>query len=273
MANKYNVLNIAHRGARSLAPENTLVAARKAIAVGADMWELDVNMTKDGELVILHDDTLERTSNVRGIFPDRAPWKVSDFTSEELLRLDFGSWYIEQDPFGQIAAGAISQGEQEHFTDVKIPILRQALEFTKEFRFRVNVEIKDLTGLPGDADVVRKVVQMIDELSMFRSVLLSSFNHEYLRQAEAINPMIETAALIEQPVENPAALLDHLEAQALNPDKDLVTPEMVHNLRDGDYDVYVWTVNDEAEMRKLIQEGVSGIITDFPQVLFKVLNS
>ena len=95
-------LNIAHRGASSLAPENTLAAARKALDLGADMWELDVQMTADGELVILHDNTLKRTSNVETIFPVRRPWRVHQFNLNEIRQLDFGSWFEEQDPFGQV---------------------------------------------------------------------------------------------------------------------------------------------------------------------------
>ena len=102
---KCDTLNIAHRGARSLAPENTLAAAQKGLDTGADMWELDVGMTADGALFLIHDDTLERTSNAAQVFPQRAPWRVHEFTFDEIRQLDFGSWFVEQDPFGQIAAG------------------------------------------------------------------------------------------------------------------------------------------------------------------------
>ena len=98
----------AHRGARSLAPENTLAAARLALAAGARMWEIDVRMSRDGEIVLIHDPNLERTSDAPGKFPGRSPWLVHDFTLDELKTLDFGSWFSETDPFGQIAAGKIS---------------------------------------------------------------------------------------------------------------------------------------------------------------------
>jgi len=82
---KLHTLNIAHRGARSLAPENTLAAARKALEVGADMWELDVRMTADGALILSHDSSLESTSNVKDVFPDRRPWRIQDLTSLQKL--------------------------------------------------------------------------------------------------------------------------------------------------------------------------------------------
>ena len=99
------VLNIAHAGARSLAPENTLAAARKALEVGADLWETDVAVTSDGELILFHDDSLARTTNAPVRFPDRSPWTFTTFTLAEIRSLDAGSWFVETDPFGQIAAG------------------------------------------------------------------------------------------------------------------------------------------------------------------------
>ena len=103
-----SVLIVAHGGARSLAPENTLAAARKALEVGADMWELDVGVTADGELILFHDDSLARTTNARQVYPDRAPWTFTTFTLAELGALDFGTWFVETDPFGQIAVGAVT---------------------------------------------------------------------------------------------------------------------------------------------------------------------
>ena len=192
-------LNIAHRGARSLAPENTLAAARKALEIGADLWELDVAVTADGELVVLHDDTLERTSNAQQVFPDRRPWAAYTFTLAELRTLDFGSWFNEKDPFKQIAAGAVTAEMQQSYVGEPIPTLREALIFTRDNHWRVNVEIKDATGTPGDRDVVEKVVALIDELEMVDRVLISSFNHEYLRRVKKANASITTAALVESP--------------------------------------------------------------------------
>ncbi len=119
-------LNIAHRGARSLAPENTLAAARKALEVGADLWELDVAMTADGELFVVHDDTLARTSNVEELFPDRKPWSNSLFTLAEIKRLDFGAWFVEQDPFKQISAGQVSAAELASYRGEKAPTEHRA---------------------------------------------------------------------------------------------------------------------------------------------------
>jgi glycerophosphoryl diester phosphodiesterase len=270
MTNHPPILNIAHRGARSLAPENTLAAARKGLEIGADLWELDVAMTSDGELVVLHDDTLKRTSNVEAVFPSRKPWAVHTFTFAELRTLDFGSWFNQTDPFQQIAQGAVSPEDQASFVGEPIPTLREALEFTHEHQWRVNVEIKDLSGTPGDSVVVEKVVSLIDELGMSESVIISSFNHSYITRVKSANSQIYTGALIETPVADPVSLLQGTHAQALNPGLEIVDIQGIRTIRQAGFDVLVWTVNEEADMRLLIQAGVSGIFTDFPQRLKKL---
>ena len=264
-------LNIAHRGARSLAPENTLLAARRAVAMGADMWELDVAMTADGVLVVIHDDTLERTSNAREVYPDRAPWGVHEFTFEELRKLDYGAWFVERDPFGQIADNVITAGDLALYSQVPIPTLEEALGFTKEYRWKVNVGIKDLTGKPGDAQVVEQVTALVERLNMTGSTMISSFNHDYIVRSKAANAEILTAALIEAPVSDPVGVLGSTGAAALNPSLELATRELVREVRDAGFDVYVWTVNEEEDMRRLLEYGVSGIFTDFPQRLHKIL--
>lgn len=264
-------LNIAHRGARSLAPENTLAAAAKGLEIGADLWELDVAMSADGELFLMHDDTLERTSNAEEIFPDRRPWSSHLFTLAEIKSLDFGAWFVEKDPFKQVAAGAVSEAEQQSYRGEKAPTLREALTFTRDNDWRVNVELKDLSGTAGDATVVEKAVALIDELEMADRVLISSFNHSYIARVKAANPAIATAALVEEADPNPAALLQRLGAQAYNPKVGKIRPEAIAALRDQGFDVYIWTVNDEKTMQALIDAHVSGIFTDFPQLLKPLL--
>ncbi|MGC8781060.1 MAG: glycerophosphodiester phosphodiesterase [Anaerolineae bacterium] len=260
-------LNIAHRGARSLAPENTLAAARKALEIGADMWELDVAMTADGVPFVVHDDTLVRTSNVKAVFPDRSPWANHLFTWAEVQQLDFGSWFVETDPFKQIAAGKVTQAELASYRGEKAPSLREALIFTRDHDWRVNVELKDLSGTPGDAGVVEAVVAMINELGMADRVLISSFNHRYIERVKQADPRIATAALVERADPDPVALLKRLNAQAYNPRNGQIAPAEIGRIRDAGFDVYIWTVNDETTMQKLIAARASGIFTDFPQLL------
>lgn len=264
-------LIVAHRGARSVAPENTLLAAQRAYELHAGQWELDVQETKDGELIVLHDPGLIRTSDAAKRFPLKFFWQVKNFTLAEVKELDAGSWYLKKDPFGEIGNGTVTSEDQLLIQNVSFPTLREALELTQDYGWSINIEIKDVTGTPGDADIVQKVVALIEEMDMVNQVLISSFKHEYLVQVKTLNPEIKTAALVTE-MEDPVKLLQDIGADAINPDynkiKDL---GIIKTIRDAGYDVYVWTINDEETMIRFINAGVSGIITDYPQLMTEVL--
>lgn len=142
-------LVVAHRGARGHAPENTLTAAALGYAVQADLWELDANYTKDGKLVVMHDDTLVRTTDVETAFPGRPSYRVCDFTLDEIKSLDAGSWYAGRDQFGRVAAGEIDADTLKSFDGLTVPTLEEALAFTKDNGWYVNVEIKNHSHLMG----------------------------------------------------------------------------------------------------------------------------
>lgn len=237
------------------------------------MWELDVAMTRDDQLVVIHDDNLKRTSNAVTYYPTKSPWYIQTFTLEELRKLDFGSWFIEKDPFKTIKDGLVSVDDQEKMKGITIPTLEEALVLTKSLNWRVNIEIKDLSKTPDDdAMVVEMVVSLVEKLDMVDSVIISSFKHDYLTQVKKINPKIVTAALVEQGFNDPVSLLVKLGAQAYNPGiSGLYDWSTIQKTRDAGYDVYVWTINDETTMKQLIDAGVSGIFTDFPQVGVEVL--
>ncbi len=259
-------LVIAHRGFRGIAPENTLVAAQKGFDAGADMWELDVAASSDGELVVMHDTTLVRTTDANLRFPSRSPWNVYDFTLGELKSLDAGSWYSRTDPFLQIREGRIGAEELRSFSGVHIPTLREALELTKRLDWRVNIEIKDATGFACDAWIVEKTVALVKELDMVPSVLISSFNHAYLKRAKKAEPSIDVAALIDKPLKDPVKTLRELGAIALNPNEKHLDEATVKAVRAAGFGVLPWTVNDPARMASLVAWGVTGIITDFPDL-------
>ena len=265
------VLNIAHRGASSLAPENTLSAARKALTVGADMWELDVQLTADGELIIIHDSTLKRTSNVEDVFPRRRPWQVHEFTLDEIRKLDFGSWFQEQDPFGQIAAGAVTGEDIESYVGEPAPTLEQALLFTRKHNWLVNVEIKDLSMRPGNSLIVHRVISLVEKLNMVNTVLVSSFNHDYLAQIAASYPQVATGLLDTKPHLLPATLLRSLGARTYHPRRASIPLADIPKLKGQGFGVNMRTINDRKTMERLVRAGVSGIFTDFPQLLASVL--
>lgn len=273
MSDKSNtkLLCIAHRGARSLAPENTLAAARKALDVGADMWELDVGVTSDGELIIFHDDSLAGLTDAETVFPDRAPWTFTTFTLSELKKLDTGSKFIETDPFGTVASGLVTAEEEADLRGEPIPTLRQALLFTRDHNWRVNVEVKKPPP-PMDAfPVLEAVVGLIKALDMVEQVLLSSFNHSLLQRAKAIEPALATAALLGFYSAEPITWPADLAVDAFHPRYTLIDDAKIRELRQAGFAVNPWTVNDTQQMQRLIQAGVTGIITDFPQILAQLI--
>jgi len=277
MSDSERVLNIAHRGFRAIAPENTLAAARAGLAVGADGWELDVAASSDGELVVIHDDTLVRTTDAAVRFPGRSPWCVYDFSLAELGRLDAGSWFREKDPFGQVIEGRVSADALASYRGEPLPTLRAALDFTKASGWRVNVEIKDASGKGCDAWIVERTVDLVRELDMIDSVFISSFNHDYLRRCRTAEPRIALGALVEPGDSRfPAGLdiagfLGRLGAGAWHPCLFDLEESTVRTIRAAGFGVNVWTVNNEDDMRRLADWGVTGMFTDFPDRLGRVL--
>jgi glycerophosphoryl diester phosphodiesterase len=263
------VLNIGHRGASRLAPENTLAGARKALQVGADMWELDLAVTADGVVVLAHDDSLLRTSNGREVFPGRDPWLLKDFTLAELRQLDFGSWFNAATPAspdpGNLAA-------IDDYAAEPIPTLQEALIFTRDNGWRVDVELKDLKGAPGETHVVEDTVALIKQLGMGESVLLTSFRHDFLERARRLDPDLALGVLVFSPDPDPAALVQRLQAQAYLPPASATPPAAVSRLHAMGTAVYPWTVNAEGAMRDYLRAGVSGILTDVPHLLKPILD-
>jgi glycerophosphoryl diester phosphodiesterase len=159
----------------------------------------------------------------------------------------------------------------EAFRGEPVPTLREALVFTRDNEWQINVELKDHSGSPGDATLVEQTVALVEEVNVVERVLLSSFNHSYLERVKARNPTIATGVLVYEPIPDPVELLGALDARAYHPWSRIVGAEEVRRLREIGYDVFVWTVNDEAEMRSLIRMGVTGIFTDYPQRLKGVI--
>ena len=211
-------MNIAHRGARAFAPENTLEAFEKAAHFGCHLIELDVHLSQDGELIVVHDDDLLRCSNVRKVFPGRRSWFVSDFTAAEIATLDAGSWYAaelnkpaaQRQPFLRSLSAEelrlhVSKDDRDRYRGggVRHPRLRQALELARRKKLLVNVEIKTLPRLY--AGIAEAVVRLIKELRMEEEVIVSSFDHEQLIRVRRRSKRIATAAPLRTDCTIPAA--------------------------------------------------------------------
>ncbi|WP_456449611.1 glycerophosphodiester phosphodiesterase [Hydrogenimonas sp.] len=253
----------AHRGDRSHFPENTLASLRGAIGK-CDFVEMDIWLTKDGVPVILHDETLGRTSDVETfeIFRDRAPWRVEDFTLEELRRLDAGNWFYEKDPFGLIRDGKVVVPPKEDRTQ-KIPTLEEVLRFSKRHGIFLNLEIKDMHRYISDEEALKAVFDVIEKTETASMLLLSSFRGNYLPLCKRTNPKIPTALLRSDPLRNPLDLLKDTYVDCYHPSKEIVDADSVRKVRNAGYFVDVFVVNDSEERKKLFDWGVNAIFTDF----------
>lgn len=260
----------AHRGARTLAPENTMLAAELAVKMGANFWELDVNKVADGTLMVFHDDVLSRTTDVatHSGFTGVAPWATHEYSCKELQQLDAGSWFVEADPYGTIASGEVLSETLDRIVGQQIPTLREALEFSRRHNLPVNIEIKDQLQSPGDLSIVDDVLKMAYETQTEDIILLSSFNHDYLTRMHYLAPDMPLAALAEkQHPDDIPGYLKLLGAIGYHPAKDIIDPELVRSLASRGIKVNPYTVNDMDQAVSLIDAGCFGIITDFVHTL------
>ncbi len=235
---------IAHRGFSGQAPENTLVAIRQAIKAGADMVEIDVTMTADGQVILLHDETLDRTTSGQGL--------PTDFTLEELRGLDAGSW------FGPQYAGE------------KIPTLAEALETVKN-RILINIEIKTEAVEHG---VVPKVVALIAEHEMLDQVVVSSFSPEALRLMKVSDPAVITATLFNKELHtgrDPLEIIQEVGSRGFNISGKRLTQAMIERCHKHGIPVAVYTVNEPDQMHLLMEVGVDAVFTDHPDLMIEVL--
>ena len=259
------ITNIAHRGARSLAPENTLLAAQKAFDIGADLWETDVAVTADGHLVLMHDTQLLRTTNVQHCFPRRMQQGVHQFTLAEIRRLDAGSWFLDRDPFGQIAAQALTADQQDACRGEKVPTVEEALVLTKQHQWRVNLELKPLPAQMDGFPLVAQILGLLDHLEMAKDqVIISSFNHHWLREAAALRPSLPVQALIGGAGEG---FLDwgQFEFDTYNANHQLIDARQIQRAHARGKQVNIFTVNCTTDMAHYGRLGIAGLFTDYPQ--------
>ena len=259
-----------HRGARSIAPENSFLSMDLARKCGAHFWETDIRITKDNELIVFHDDTLDRTTDIAGHsgFQNCTDYHVEQFTFSELQQLDMGSWFLEIDPFRTVADGKISDSDKKIIRKQKIQHLDDILTYSKSHSFPVNLEIKSLDTKPGDVAIVDMILDKIQETETMDLVLLSSFRHEYLHRAKFLCPDISIAVLVEE--KHPDNILEYLQsfsAAAYHPDEKLYDAELYAMLLASGVYVNSWTVNDPDQAKEMLALG-TGILTDWPQKFF-----
>jgi glycerophosphoryl diester phosphodiesterase len=262
------VLNFAHRGASHDAPENTLAAFRLALEMGADGVELDVQASRDGEAVVIHDFTVDATTDGQGA--------VKDKTLAELKELDAGCWF-DATPTKRCPEPV----EGLAFTGQRVPTLQEVI-IVLGHQLLLNIELK--ARMFGSADLalrqssglVAEVVRLIEDHNLVHRVIVSSFNPFALHRVKRLNPHVSTGLLylFDLPA-NPvrALLVAPADPDALHPQKRLVNQKYMDWAKERGYRVNTWTVDAPGEMKRLIALGVDGIITNRPDVLREILEN
>lgn len=263
-----SALVAAHRGNRARRPENTLSAFVASVGC-CHFIELDIQMTSDCVPVVIHDPTLERTSNARTLCREIGlkSLKVSDWTLHQLKALDIGSWFLVADPFATIANKEVSLEEILRDLPQKIMTLEEVLLHPALSDIPINVEIKDHLGKKQDKQVTERVIQVIQKTDSVGRVLISSFNHDYLLLAKSLVPRISTGVL--QSHSHPPDLLEYLRslgAAAYHPSDSLADAAVIGELRSAGFGVNVYTVNSKQRQKALFAMGATAIFTDFPEV-------
>ena len=228
----------AHRGSSGLWPENTMLSFSKALEEGADGIENDVHLSKDGEVMIIHDESLARTAGV-----DSMVW---DLTRSELERISAGR--TQQDRYG--------------FTP--IPSLDEYLTFMEEHRDKVtNIELKTApVYYPG---IEEKVLELVRRHGLEENVIYSSFNWLSVVKMKRMDPSCRIGLLFSSmPLYGLGVIMRELDVDFYHPDIRDLDETMMHSLHDNGRGVNVWTVNEHEDMRKAIALGVDGIITNWP---------
>ncbi|WP_425325246.1 glycerophosphodiester phosphodiesterase [Planococcus soli] len=239
------MVNIAHRGASGHAPENTMEAFHKGFEMKSDYIEIDVQMTKDGELVVIHDTTVDRTTDGTG--------KVGDLTFEEIRQLDAGSWFSEA------------------YAGERVPTFEEVVD---EFRGKVGIliELKAPELYPG---VEEKIADALIERNMAtpnnNKIIIQSFNHESMKKSKELLPNLSHGVLTgggwadvtEEQLAQFAAYADYF-----NPTMSIVTNELVTDVHEAGMDIFPYTSRSQEQALRLFDLNVDGIITDYPEHVY-----
>ncbi len=253
---------VAHRGASGHAPENTLAAVDAAAELEVEWVEVDVQRAGDGELVVIHDNDLARTTDAPERYPDRAPWTLTDFSAAEIAELDAGSWYGPE------------------FAGERVPTLGQVLDRMAAHGQKLLLEVKSPELYPGiEADIVAALREhgWLSPRTLRSALVVQSFDAASVRTLHELAPRVRTGLLGNPPV---AELRRHAQyVDQINPRHTAATAEYVAAIQElrGAHgrrlQVNVWTVNDGPTAFALAGLGVDGIITDHPDVVRAALSS
>lgn len=236
------MLNFAHRGFKGKYPENTMLAFEKAVEIGADGIEFDVHLSKDGELVIIHDETLERTTDGKSL--------VCEKTLEDLKKLNASKLY----PDCEIQ---------------RIPTLREYFEFAKDKEIITNIELKN--SIIDYEGIEEKVYRLIEEFGLAEKIIISSFNHESLVKFKNIDPNIKCGVLESSRLYKPWEYVKNLGCEYYHPMNFVVDDELVKKCKDYNIGLNIWFGQSEFDYSLYVKDGVTSLITDYPDRVREII--
>lgn len=235
----------AHRGASAYAPENTVEAFALAMEQGADGIELDVQMTKDGQVVVIHDETIDRVSDGTGA--------VRDYTLEELKKFHFSN-------------------HMENYENAVIPTLKEVLDLIKSSSMLLNIELK--TGIYWYPNLEEKTMELVKEAGMEDRVIYSSFNHYSIKKILELDSHAECAFLYSDVILNVDKYAKNAGVCGLHPAVyHLKMAEFLKEYQESGLKVRVWTVNKKEDMEKFIKADLEAVITNYPDKALEIRNA
>lgn len=239
-------LVFAHRGASAYAPENTLSAFDLAVQQGCDGIELDVHLSLDKKLIVIHDEHIEKTTNGKGL--------VQDLTVEELKEYDAGSWF------------------NETFKGEKIPLLEEVFELVPP-HILINVEIKNIPSFYEGIE--HELCQIIRKYKREETLVVSSFDHQSLLEVNRICPEVKIGLLYVSNLFDHVKYAEsiHVPVYSLHPKHDCIKRQDIKKAVQKGLYVFPWTVNNTEQMKEMVTYGFSGIMTDYPDKLKHVIDS
>jgi glycerophosphoryl diester phosphodiesterase len=228
----------AHRGSSRYAPENTMAAFRKALEQKADGIELDVQLTKDKIPIIIHDESLKRTTGVKGF--------VGEYTYDELRCLDAGKWFSKK------------------FKDERIPSLEEFLIWMKPTHLQLNIEFKN--NILPYYGMEKIVYDLVKKHGLQDRLIYSSFNHYSLKELKILDPSVDIAPLYSSGLYEPWKYVQNLPATSAHPNWRTLNQTVLNGFKNARIKVRTYTINDSKRMKWMYDNDVEAIITDIPDI-------
>jgi glycerophosphoryl diester phosphodiesterase len=249
-----DIVDVAHRGASGYAPEHTIPSYKMGEMMHGDYIEIDLQMTKDGKLIAMHDETLDRTTNGTG--------QVKDYTLEQIKKLDAGSWFNEKYP----------QYANPHYVGLQVPTLEEIFrKFGKNAQYYI--ETKSPEVYPG---MEKELLRLVNDYHINKKTLLvQSFSAASLLKVKELDPSLKLIQLLSY---NSNAVITDTEIAAIKkyaigigPNYTYLNKDYVQKVTNKGLAIHPYTVNDKETMKKLIDWGVTGMFTNFPDLLHEVI--